>query len=78
MTLLSITAVSRLAERHVRTYGPQPRADVIRWLERHGIDEERAERGVEFALIRNRLKRATRDDGEALLAGTTWPREAAA
>lgn len=78
MTLLSVTAVAKLCERHVRIYGAQPRDETMRWLEHHGIDPERAEQGVDFALIRGRLKRATGDDGEALLAIPTWPREGAA
>lgn len=77
MTILSVTAVARLAERHVNTYGPTLEAELLHWLERHGVDPERAEQAVSLSPVRGRLVRRTGDDGESLIRRPLDWREAA-
>jgi hypothetical protein len=61
VTVLSLTALSRLAERHVRqANNPMPISELIAALD--CIDEARARAGIRLAVIAGRLERATDDE----------------
>jgi hypothetical protein len=62
MTVLSLTALSRLAERHVREAGggPVPIEQLVTLLD--CIDEARARAGIRLAVIAGRLECATDDE----------------
>lgn len=56
MTILSLTAVARLAERRVREEGaPVPVAELLAWLGRVDVDQERAAAAVRTAVAAGRL-----------------------
>ena len=65
-TILSATAVGRLIERRVATYGPLGESETLDYIERFGVDRDRAERAIELACVRGRLVRTTGDRGPAL------------
>jgi hypothetical protein len=69
MSVLSIVAVARLAERHVRQAGHlAPVEDVVRWLvESVGAQDDRARAGVQLACIVGRLEDTTDEAGRACL-----------
>lgn len=68
MTILSTTAIGRLAERHVRLIGqPVPVDQLIDHLEREaGVDRERAAHGLGVAVVMGRLERTAFGDRDAL------------
>ena len=69
MTILSLVAVARLAERHVRQAGqPVPVEHVVHWLvDSVGVEEDRARAGVRLAVVVCRLEGTTDEDGRACL-----------
>ncbi|MBA2512783.1 MAG: hypothetical protein H0V26_00410 [Solirubrobacterales bacterium] len=64
MTILSVVAVGRLAERRVRQAGQAvPVEDVVRWLvDSVGVQDDRARAGVRLASIVCRLEATTDDE----------------
>ena len=69
MTVLSIVAVARLAERRVRQAAkPLLVEDVVRWLrDSVGVEEDRARAGVRLAVVVCRLEGTTDEaDGACL------------
>ena len=79
MTVLSVVAVGRLTERHVREAGqPVPVEEVVRWLvDAVGVADDRARAGVRLAVTVGRLETTTDDDDRPSLRIPT-EREAAA
>lgn len=65
MTILSLPAVARVAERHVRQTGPQPPKALLTWLTSIDISRERAEAGLRLATTCGRLELARHDNGPA-------------
>jgi len=56
MTVLSLPAVGRVVERHLRQHGqPMPRADLVKWLGTIDVQPERALAGIRLAIIVGRL-----------------------
>ncbi len=56
MTILSLPAVGRLAERHLRQHGqPIPRAQLIKALEAIDVPDDRAAAGIRLAITIGRL-----------------------
>jgi hypothetical protein len=56
MSILSLPAVARLAERHCRQHRqPIPRAELLKSLEALGVERSRAEAGVRLATTCGRL-----------------------
>jgi hypothetical protein len=56
MTILSLPAVSRVAERHCREQRqPIPRTELVKWLTSIDVAADRAEAGVNLAVICGRL-----------------------
>ena len=56
MTILSLPAIGRLAERHVRQHGqPIPRAALVKWLRSIDVPDDRADAGVRLAITVGRL-----------------------
>ena len=61
MSVLSLTALSRLAERHVREVGePVPVEQLVTLLD--CIDDARARAGIRLAVIAGRLESTTDDE----------------
>lgn len=56
MTILSLTAIARVAERHVRTRGPQTSEDLLALLATVAADPDRAQAGLRLAVIGGRLE----------------------
>ena len=54
-TILSLTALARIAERHVRQHGPTDVDQVIDAVELAVLDRDRATAGVRLAIIGGRL-----------------------
>lgn len=54
-TVLSLTALARIAERHVREHGPADAEDVVDHLFLACGDRERAQAGVRLALLGQRI-----------------------
>jgi hypothetical protein len=71
-TILSVRAATALAERHVRAYGPVTEARVLHELDRYGVDPDRAERAVAFALVRGRIVRELRHGEPVLRRPRDW------
>lgn len=69
VTVLSVVAVCRLAERHVRHAGgePVPVERVVAWLEAHDIDTERARAGCRLSVTVGRLEDAKDAEGRPCL-----------
>ena len=67
MTLLDTKSVAAIIARRVETYGATRLDVVVEYLGRLGVEPDRADEGVRFALIRGKVVRATNDDGEAIL-----------
>lgn len=55
MTILSLPALARHAERHVQTHGPVTVADLLALLTPRAADPERAEAGIRLAVVGGRL-----------------------
>jgi len=70
MTVLSLTAVSRLAERRVRQASrPVPVEAVVAWLVNAiGVQDDRARAGIRLATIVGRLQIVTDDEQHRCLA----------
>jgi len=69
MSILSLPAIGRLAERHVRQHGqPIPRAALVKFLRSIDVDvpDDRADAGVRLAITVGRL--AATPNGIAILA----------
>lgn len=56
MTILSLTALARIAERHVRTRGPIATNDLRDLMTTVAADVDRAEAGIRLAVIGGRLE----------------------
>ena len=68
MTILSLPAVARLAERRACELGGMVRLDeLLRWLDGAGVRPERAQAGVQLATVIGRLEGAADDAGEPCL-----------
>jgi hypothetical protein len=63
VTILSLSATARIAERHVRQHGPTSRDALITWLQSVDVARDRAEAGLRLAEISGRLELAPDDDG---------------
>ncbi len=56
MSILSLPAIGRLAERHVRQHGqPIPRAALVKWLTSIDVPDDRADAGLRLACTIGRL-----------------------
>ncbi len=56
MSILSLPAIARLAERHVRQHGqPIPRGQLVKSLEMLDVERTRADAGVRLATTVGRL-----------------------
>lgn len=56
MTILSLPAVGRVAERHLRQHGqPIPREQLVAWLDSIDVAPERAKAGLRLAITCGRL-----------------------
>jgi hypothetical protein len=69
MTVLSVVAVGRLAERHVRQPGePVPVEHVVRWLvDSLGVADDRAHAGARLAVTVGRLEAIEDSNGRPCL-----------
>lgn len=61
MTILSLPAIARLVERHVRDHGPITATDLLAWLKSIDVDQDRAAAGLRLAVIGGRLEPAPGD-----------------
>jgi hypothetical protein len=66
-SILSLPAVSRLAERHVRERGPMTLEALVAWLCSVDVEESRVEAGVRLATTVGRLEEARDADGGEVL-----------
>jgi len=56
MTILSLPAVGRVAERRLRQHGqPMPQAELVKWLGTIDVAHERALAGIRLAVTIGRL-----------------------
>jgi hypothetical protein len=69
MTVLSLVAIGRLAERHLRQADqPVPVEQVVRWLvDAFAVDLDRAQAGVRLAVTVGRLEAIGDNDGRPCL-----------
>ena len=68
---MSLTATSRLAERHCREQGQAiPAQELLAWLATQGIDAERAHAGITFAVTVGRLETFQDPNGRPYLRTT--------
>jgi hypothetical protein len=68
VTVVSVVAVCRLAERHVRGVGePVPVEQIVARLESYGIDRERGRAGCRLAVVVGRLTETTDAAGHRCL-----------
>jgi hypothetical protein len=80
VTILSIVAVGRLAEHHVRqSTSPCPIETIVRWLvDSIGVQDDRARAGVRLACVVGRLEGTTDSAGSPCLRIPSDDRRAAA
>jgi len=67
MTVLSLVAVGRLAERHIRqATEPVLATALVSWFEHMNVDAERAQAGIRLAVIGARLEQTEVDGRPAV------------
>jgi hypothetical protein len=70
---MTVSALSRVLERRVATYGSISEASALDHLERVALDRESAQRAIDLACVRGRVVRSVGDTGPLLrLPRRTW------